>query len=128
MNGGATGGLDPSRMYSINSVPQVNLNNQPVPVLIGNLVGGSSGINGQVFHRGTAEEYDMWAELGGAGSTWNWDGILPYFVRGIYFTPPNQQWADAMGATWDPNVWGQEQDTHIYATFAQTGSGLTGMI
>jgi choline dehydrogenase-like flavoprotein len=68
-------------MYSINSVPQPNLNNAVTSVLIGKVVGGSSAVNGMVFFRGTSDDYDMWAELGGSGSTWNWAGVLPYFKR-----------------------------------------------
>ena len=73
--------MDPSRMYNINSVPQTELNNRRFSVGIGKCVGGSSAVNGMVFHRGTAEEYDIWAALGGGNSTWNWKGILPYFRK-----------------------------------------------
>jgi choline dehydrogenase-like flavoprotein len=31
--------------------------------------------------RATAKDYDIWAELGGKGSTWNWKGIFPYFKK-----------------------------------------------
>lgn len=29
-----------------------------------------------------------------------------------------------MGVTYDPDVWGQEEDTYIYATFAEIGLGM----
>ena len=73
--------MDPSRMYNIQSVAQKELNNRAFSVGIGKVVGGSSAVNGMVFQRGAAEEYDIWGKLGGGNSTWNWDGILPYFKK-----------------------------------------------
>lgn len=43
----------------------------------GRVVGGSSSINGQLFVRGQAEDYDAWAEAGNDG--WSFDEVLPYF-------------------------------------------------
>lgn len=51
------------------------------------MVGGGSAINAQAFMRGTSEDYDRWAALGGEDSNsewdseWGWDGILPYFKK-----------------------------------------------
>jgi choline dehydrogenase-like flavoprotein len=70
-----------SRTYDITSVPQKWMNNRTQAVMIGNVVGGSSAINGMAFMRGTSDEYDGWAEIGGPNSTWNWQGVLPYFKR-----------------------------------------------
>lgn len=57
------------------------MNNRTQDVWIGCCVGGSSAINGMVTVRGTRSEYDGWAELGGEGSTWDWNGVLPYFRK-----------------------------------------------
>jgi choline dehydrogenase-like flavoprotein len=72
---------DPAIRYNITSVPQVDMNNRTQAVQLGCCVGGSSAVNGMVMVRGTKPEYDGWAELGGPNSTWNWDGILPYFKK-----------------------------------------------
>ena len=45
----------------------------------GRMLGGSSGVNGTIFVRGEAEEYDHWAALGNAG--WGYADVLPYFKR-----------------------------------------------
>lgn len=74
-------GMDPSRMFNITSEPQPELNDRTFFVGIGCVVGGSSTVNGQVFLRGTKEEHDAWAELGGEGSTWDWDGLLPSYKK-----------------------------------------------
>ncbi|POR41291.1 choline dehydrogenase [Methylobacterium sp. V23] len=50
----------------------------------GRTLGGSSSINGLVFVRGQAEDYNHWAELGNAG--WSWDDVLPYFMRSEHNT------------------------------------------
>ena len=124
-------------------MPQPGLNGRMFDVLIGNTLGGSSAINGMMFQRGTAQEYDIWGLLAGRNSTWNWNGLLPYFIRvssavsfgvllqrgsdicqGVHFTPPDSVWAKDYNITWDPKVWGQAPATHIYATFATATSGL----
>lgn len=74
-------GMNPRRMFNITSQPCPNLNGRSFSVGIGCVVGGSSSVNGQVFLRGTKDEYNAWKELGGSGSTWDWDNLLPYFKK-----------------------------------------------
>lgn len=45
----------------------------------GKILGGSSAINGMVYVRGFAYDYDRWAQLGNTG--WSWREVLPYFKR-----------------------------------------------
>jgi choline dehydrogenase len=46
----------------------------------GKVLGGSSSINGMIYMRGQAGDYDRWAELGGDPS-WRWDQVLPLFMK-----------------------------------------------
>lgn len=75
--------MHPSRMFNITSQPNPELNDRSFPVGIGCAVGGSSSVNGQVMQRGTKDEHDAWSELGGPDSTWNWEGLLPYYKKVI---------------------------------------------
>jgi choline dehydrogenase len=45
----------------------------------GRLLGGCSAINGMIYMRGQATDYDHWRQLGLMG--WGWDDVLPYFKK-----------------------------------------------
>jgi choline dehydrogenase len=45
----------------------------------GKTLGGSSSINGHVYNRGQAADYNQWAQLGNRG--WSYGDVLPYFKR-----------------------------------------------
>ncbi len=45
----------------------------------GKVLGGSSSLNGLLYVRGQAEDYDRWAELGNQG--WSFREVLPYFKK-----------------------------------------------
>ncbi|KAJ3658004.1 hypothetical protein Zmor_009772 [Zophobas morio] len=45
----------------------------------GKVVGGSSSTNGMLYSRGTAKDYDKWAEMGNTG--WSYKHVLPYFIK-----------------------------------------------
>ncbi len=45
----------------------------------GKVIGGSSSINGLLYVRGQAEDFDRWRQLGNVG--WNFDDVLPYFRK-----------------------------------------------
>ncbi|QZP08962.1 GMC family oxidoreductase N-terminal domain-containing protein [Caenibius sp. WL] len=47
-------------------------------VVRGRMLGGSSALNGLLYHRGQPQDYDRWAELGNTG--WSWRDVLPYFM------------------------------------------------
>ena len=45
----------------------------------GRVLGGCSSINGMIYMRGQAADYDGWRQAGLPG--WGWDEVLPYFIR-----------------------------------------------
>jgi choline dehydrogenase len=46
----------------------------------GKVLGGSSSINGMIYMRGQARDYEQWADLTGDDS-WRWDKVLPWFKK-----------------------------------------------
>ena len=64
-------------LYS--SEPEANTGGRNIPVPRGKMLGGSSAINGMVFVRGQAQDFDTWAQLGNRG--WSYQDVLPYFKR-----------------------------------------------
>lgn len=59
--------------------PEPHLNNRRLAAPRGKVIGGSSSINGMVFVRGHAEDFNHWAEQGASG--WSFADVLPYFRR-----------------------------------------------
>ena len=78
---GFWGLLDPSLTFNIPSVPQPNLNGRSIPVIVGKVLGGSSGVNGMQVLRGQKEDYNRWGSYFRKNSAWSWDGLLPYFKK-----------------------------------------------
>lgn len=58
---------------------QANLNNRKLFWPRGKVLGGSSSINGMIYIRGHARDYDLWRQLGLEG--WGFADVLPYFKR-----------------------------------------------
>ena len=69
----------------------------------GKVVGGSSSINGMVYVRGHAKDFDTWADMGASG--WSYADVLPYFER-------METWNDA-GHGGDANWRGLSGPLHV---------------
>lgn len=59
--------------------PQEHLNGRKLYWPRGKGWGGSSSINGMIYIRGHASDYDQWAQMGLKG--WSYDDVLPYFKK-----------------------------------------------
>ncbi|MCG8356033.1 MAG: choline dehydrogenase [Kiloniellales bacterium] len=55
------------------------LNGRALSYPRGRVLGGCSSINGMIYMRGQARDYDLWRQLGNTG--WGWDDVLPYFKK-----------------------------------------------
>lgn len=70
---------DPRYVWQFRTQEQQALVGQSVYWPRGRMLGGSSGVNGTIYVRGEAEEYDHWRGQGCAG--WGYRELLPYFKR-----------------------------------------------
>jgi choline dehydrogenase len=59
--------------------PQPECHNREVIAPRGKVLGGSSSINGLIYIRGQAEDFNHWRQLGNSG--WSFDDVLPYFRK-----------------------------------------------
>ncbi|MBV8835033.1 MAG: choline dehydrogenase [Alphaproteobacteria bacterium] len=64
-------------LYS--SEPEAECGGRSIIQPRGKVMGGSSSINGLLYIRGQAEDFDHWRQLGNAG--WSFSDVLPYFRR-----------------------------------------------
>ncbi|MEM9552299.1 MAG: choline dehydrogenase [Pseudomonadota bacterium] len=65
--------------WGYRSEPEPQLNNRRLACPRGKVIGGSSSINGMVYVRGHAMDFDHWAEMGADG--WSFADVQPYFQR-----------------------------------------------
>jgi choline dehydrogenase len=65
--------------WGFRSEPEPHLGGRTLATPRGKVIGGSSSINGMVFVRGHAKDFDHWAETGASG--WGYADVLPYFKR-----------------------------------------------
>jgi choline dehydrogenase len=65
--------------WGFRTEPEPHLGGRTLATPRGKVIGGSSSINGMVYVRGHARDYDTWEEMGAAG--WGYADVLPYFKR-----------------------------------------------
>lgn len=65
--------------WAFQGEPEPGLGGRQIQHDRGKTLGGSSSINGMVFIRGHARDYDVWRQMGCAG--WGYADVLPYFRR-----------------------------------------------
>ncbi len=70
---------DPAVNWCYSSEPDEGSGGRRIAVPRGRMLGGSSSINGMVYIRGQAQDYDHWAQLGNRG--WSYQDVLPIFKR-----------------------------------------------
>ena len=69
----------PRTDWRLRTEPEPALGGRRLNYPRGKLLGGSSSINGMIYMRGQAADYDHWRQLGCVG--WGWDDVLPIFLR-----------------------------------------------
>ncbi len=89
--------------------PQPECHNRQVIAPRGKVLGGSSSINGLIYIRGQAEDFNYWRQLGNAG--WSFDDVLPYFRK----AEDNERGADQFHGSGGPLSVSDLRDRHPLA-------------
>ncbi len=84
--------------WGFETAPQVHLNNRNLFQPRGRGWGGSSSINGMIYIRGHARDYDDWRQLGLTG--WAYRDVLPYFKRAEHYEAGGDAWRGENGPLW----------------------------
>ncbi|HEY1410822.1 MAG TPA: GMC family oxidoreductase N-terminal domain-containing protein, partial [Rhodopila sp.] len=71
--------VDPKVNWKFESEPEQELNGRTMYQPRGKVLGGTSSINGMIYMRGNAADYDQWRQLGNEG--WDYESVLPYFRK-----------------------------------------------
>jgi choline dehydrogenase len=65
--------------WMMRTAPEAGLNGRSLVYPRGKILGGCSSVNGMIYMRGQAADYDGWRQAGNVG--WAWDDVLPYFIK-----------------------------------------------
>ena len=93
------------------------LDNRKMHCPRGKVLGGSSSINGMVYVRGHAKDFDEWEEHGAQG--WNYQACLPYFQKAESFYLGNDEYRGGNGPLGVNN--GNEMANPLYTAFIEAG-------
>ena len=70
---------NPRTDWCFRTAEEPGLNGRSLLYPRGKVLGGCSAINGMIYMRGQAADYDGWRQMGNPG--WGWDDVLPYFLK-----------------------------------------------
>ena len=70
---------NPRTDWGFSTEAETGLNGRQLGYPRGKVMGGCSAINGMIYMRGQARDYDSWRQAGNIG--WGWDDVLPYFKK-----------------------------------------------
>ena len=70
---------NPRTDWCFKTEAESGLNGRALNYPRGRVLGGCSSINGMIYMRGQARDYDGWAQRGNRG--WGWDDVLPWFKK-----------------------------------------------
>jgi choline dehydrogenase len=106
--------------WGYSSEPEPHLNNRRLATPRGKVLGGSSSINGMVYVRGHAKDYDTWADMGASG--WSYADVLPYFKRMENWSSGGHGGDPAWRGTKGPlHVTRGKRDNPLFEAFVQSG-------
>ena len=81
--------------WGYHTEPEEGLNGRILACPRGKVIGGSSSINGMIYVRGNASDFDYWEESGASG--WGFPDVLPYFKRQENSEAGDESWRGKNG-------------------------------
>ncbi|NDW20469.1 choline dehydrogenase [Alteromonas hispanica] len=103
--------------WQFNTEKEPYLNNREMHCPRGKVLGGSSSINGMVYVRGHAKDFDEWEAHGAEG--WNYQACLPYFQKAETWYKGNDAYRGDSGEIGVNN--GNEMKNPLYTAFTKAG-------
>ncbi len=77
---------NPRLDWCLSTEPEAGLNGRSLLYPRGKVMGGCSSINGMIYMRGQARDYDLWRQMG--NTSWGWDDVLPWFRKSEHHFGP----------------------------------------
>lgn len=102
--------------WGFETAPQTHMDGRRLWWPRGKGWGGSSSINGMIYIRGHARDYDQWRQLGLAG--WGYRDVLPYFKRSEQLESGDDPWHGGDGPLWVSHA---RSGHSLYRAFVKAG-------
>lgn len=103
--------------WQFHTQPEPYLDDREMHCPRGKVLGGSSSINGMVYVRGHAKDFDEWQQHGANG--WDYQSCLPYFQKAESFYLGENAYRGGKGPLGVNN--GNEMQNPLYTTFIKAG-------
>lgn len=103
--------------WGFSTEPEPHIGGRSLVTPRGKVVGGSSSINGMVYVRGHARDYDHWSESGARG--WSYADVLPYFKRMENSHGGQEGWRGTNGPL---HVQRGRRDNPLFKAFVDAGN------
>ena len=105
--------------WGFKTQPEPHLGGRRLVTPRGKVLGGSSSINGMVFVRGNAGDFDHWAEMGAKG--WDYASVLPYFKRMETWHGGESEWRGTNGPV---HITRGPRDNPLHTAFVAAGAEM----
>ncbi|KAB2655029.1 choline dehydrogenase [Brucella tritici] len=102
--------------WGFSTEPEPHIGGRSLVTPRGKVLGGSSSINGMVYVRGHARDYDHWSESGARG--WAYADVLPYFKRMENSSGGQQGWRGTSGPLY---IQRGKRDNPLFHAFVEAG-------
>ncbi len=110
---------DPRFGWGYECAPDPNLDGRSQPIPRGKVLGGCSSINGTMYIRGAAADYDAWAAAGNEG--WSYEDVLPLFRK----SENNWRGANEIhGSEGEMHVTAMHPDPTLFPAFLEAAEAL----